>query len=56
MIGSVEIPAVQFGPGGHQAFQTWKYQCRDGLVLCIGCKCERFVERNWLTVRAIFVF
>jgi len=55
VFGPVQIVAVQFGPGGRPAFEVWQYQCVDGLILCVGCQCERFAAENWVTVRAIFL-
>jgi hypothetical protein len=51
--GLVQILAVQFGPGGHPAFQAWQYRCVDGFVLCVGCQCERLAGENWVIVRAV---
>jgi hypothetical protein len=55
VLGPVQIVAVQFGPGGHPAFQAWQYRCLDGAVLCVGCQYERFAAENWVIVRAVFL-
>jgi hypothetical protein len=51
--GPMGTPTLQFGPGGHPAFETWQYQCNDGSVWCIGCQCERYGSENWVIVRAL---
>jgi hypothetical protein len=53
VFGPVQILAVQFGPGGHPAFQAWQYQCADGPILCIGCQYEHLSDDNWIIVRAV---
>ena len=53
VFGPVRILTVQFGPGGHPAFEAWQYQCADGSVVCVGCQCERFSGENWVIVRAV---
>jgi hypothetical protein len=54
VFGEVRIVAVQYGPGGHPAFQAWEYECTDGSVLCVGCEYERrFDGENRVMVRAL---
>jgi hypothetical protein len=55
VFGPVRILAVQFGPGGHPAFEAWEYQCADGSVLCVGCQCERGSQEDWVMVRALYL-
>ena len=55
VFGPVSILAVQFGPGGHPAFEAWEYQCTDGSILCVGCKSEHICTQDWVTVRAVYL-
>ena len=55
VFGPVRILAVQFGPGGHPAFEAWEYQCADGPILCVGCKYEHICGEYWVTVRAVYL-
>jgi hypothetical protein len=55
VFGPVRILAVQFGPGGHPAFEAWEYQCTDGSILCVGCKYEHICGDYWVTVRAVYL-
>ena len=55
VFGPVRILAVQFGPGGHPAFEAWEYQCTDGSILCVGCKYEHICSEDWVTVRAVYL-
>jgi hypothetical protein len=52
--GELRTVVDHFGPRGCLALQAWQYQCRDGLLLCIGRRYRRGHKTVWITVKALY--